>query len=99
MGTIGERSRRQLHLYRMAGKREPMLRVSTRVFSEKGHRQSYLSVLNEALAAHGFELSAPSNSARADFFPMIEDSVIRFAVAALVSSIRGRPCVGLLFRP
>lgn len=76
-----------------------MLRVSTRLFSERGHRQSYLSILTEALGAHGLELSPPCNSARADFFPMIEDNILQFAATAVVSSIRRRPCVGLLFRP
>lgn len=75
------------------------MEISTHVFSNEGHRQSYLSILSGYLTAHGLTFTPPHKSAAASFFPMIEDNVPRFVVAAIICSIRKKPCVGLLFRP
>jgi len=77
----------------------PLRKVALKSYSKIGHRTSYEQVLATALRDAGFDLDPSATGTVADFFPMLDDNKTAFCWKAVTNWVRGKPTVGLFFRP
>jgi hypothetical protein len=67
---------------------------------DDGHRASYVQLLAKHFSAERKPFNLRSIlSKKAVLFPLIEDSLAKYALASLIRSLLGRRTAGLLFRP